>query len=357
MPMKTNKFCIFFSFLFSIVITFSQEAINPMNLLFIGNSYTHYNSMPMIFEKIAVSKKLKVAVEMNARSNHTLKMHSKRTEMYENIRKKKWDYVVLQGFSREFMYPTSHIDTATVPYLKQILDSIYSNNPCTNVLFYMTWGYKDGFQYNDSLYSYQLMSEKIKSGYKYVADMFKIPIVPAGDVWRLCRESYSNINLYQEDGQHPTLNGSYLVACSFYASIFKATPEGGYIPKIDTTDAQKIQKLAYNYVSNNLDTFKLNQNTIRFNFERTKKGEYFAYGNANYPFADSLIWDLGNGVKTKESNFRWQYKEPGSYTVKLRVYEKCGVREIIRKATFQAPPAPKKRHKSKPTKSKPIRKD
>ena len=118
-----------FSFIFYIpLIVFPQlvnKEINPMNVLFIGNSYTHYNSMPFIFQKMATSKNIKINVEMNAKSNHTFKMHSQRLDMYDVIRSKKWDYVVLQGFSRELKYDKEQIDTASLPYIKQILDSIY----------------------------------------------------------------------------------------------------------------------------------------------------------------------------------------------------------------------------------------
>ena len=324
-----------------------------MNILFIGNSYTHYNNMPSLFEKLALSKKYKLNVEMNAKSNHTFKMHSKRDDMYQAIRKRKWDYVVVQGFSRELMYAKERIDTASLPYFRQIMDSIYTNNPCTNVLLYMTWGYENGYEGDNLTLSYLEMSERIKAGYKYLAEMYQIPIVPVGDVWKNFRESYPNISLYQEDRQHPNLFGSYLIANTFYTSIFKNSPENGFVPsKIDSVTARRIQRISFSSISTILDTFKLNQNTIKFHFERNKKGEFIASGNANYPFADSLYWDLGNGIRISNSNFRWKYSKAGTYLVKLIVYEKCGVREIYRRAVFKNPPPPKRKSKN-PTPAKP----
>ena len=75
MSLKSRLF--FFIFYIPLIV-FPQlvnKEINPMNVLFIGNSYTHYNSMPFIFQKIATSKNIKINVEMNAKSNHTFKMH------------------------------------------------------------------------------------------------------------------------------------------------------------------------------------------------------------------------------------------------------------------------------------------
>jgi hypothetical protein len=53
-------------------------ATEKKNILFIGNSYTHYNNMPKIFDQLASSKGYDLQVEMFAKSSHTCKMHSER---------------------------------------------------------------------------------------------------------------------------------------------------------------------------------------------------------------------------------------------------------------------------------------
>lgn len=329
----------------------STTDINPMKILFIGNSYTHYNNMPEIFEKIAKSKKIKIDVVMNAKSNHTFKMHCQRPEMFEAIKAEKWDYVILQGFSRELMHEKSIVDTATIPYFKRIMDSVYSNHSCTNVLLYMTWGYKNGFNNNQISLTYDEMSNNIHNGYKYLSELYDLSIVPIGEVWRSFRKSNPEVDLYQEDGQHPNLIGSYLIASGFYSSIFKANPQGGYIPKIDSTLASKIQGTAYKYVASNMDTFDLRRNTLEFNYERTKKGDFIATGKANFPSADSLEWVIENKEISNNPDFKYKFKKAGTYFIKLVVFDECGVREIYRKAIFKAPQAPQRNKKSKPKKS------
>jgi hypothetical protein len=341
------KSLLFFFIFFLPLIVFPQlvnKEINPMNVLFIGNSYTHYNSMPFIFQKIATSKNIKINVEMNAKSNHTFKMHSQRLDMYDVIRSKKWDYVVLQGFSRELKYDKEQIDTTSLPYIKQILDSIYIRNSCANVLLFMTWGYENGYTELDSsaTSTYAEMHQSIENGYQYISNQFEIPIVPVGSVWNAFRQIYPNIKLYQEDQQHPNINGSYIAATSFYSSIFKASSENSYIPQMDSVIAKKIQQLSFAEVSKNLDTFKLNQNTIKVDTELTKKGEYLASGFSNFIYADSLEWDLGNGVKFNKPDFKYIYQKAGTYFIKLTVYDLCGTREIYRKVVFKAFIKPKK---------------
>jgi hypothetical protein len=328
-----------------------QTAINPMKILFIGNSYTHYNSMPELFERLAKSKKIKIDVVMNARSNHTFKMHCQRPEMFETIRSQKWDYVVLQGFSRELMYEKEVIDTASLPYFRQIMDSVYSNHSCSNVLLYMTWGYKNGFVNGIDTLNYDDMSNRVKRGYEYLSELFNLSIVPIGQVWKSFRKNSPDIEIYQEDGQHPNLIGSYLIASGFYSAIFKSSPVGGFIPKIDSTIALKIQNTAFKYVNKNIDTFGLNRNTIDFDYERTKKGEFYVNANANFPEADSLHWVIENKVVSNKRSFQYKFKKEGIYYVKLVVFDKCGIREMYRKAIFKSPPPPKPKKKSKPKKN------
>lgn len=104
-----------------------------MRVLFVGNSYTHYNNMPKLFTDIANSKNINVDVHMSAKSSHTFKMHSERTDLYQDIQREKWDYVVLQGFSRELSTDIETIDSMVVPYVKRITDSIYHQNPCATI--------------------------------------------------------------------------------------------------------------------------------------------------------------------------------------------------------------------------------
>ena len=340
-------------FLFNNSITFAQSAseqssINPMKILFIGNSYTHYNNMPAIFEKLSKSKKIKIDVVMNAKSNHTFKMHCERPELFESIRSKKWDYVVLQGFSRELMYDKEVIDTASLPYFKRIVDSIYTNHNCTNVLLYMTWGYKNGFVSGMDSLTYDDMSSRVQRGYEYLSELYNLSIVPIGQIWKSFRRNNPNVELYQEDGQHPNIYGSYLIASGFYSSIFKASPIGGYFPKIDSTLANKIQNTAFKYVSKNIDSFNLRKNTLDFDYTRTKKGEFFAYGSANFPSADSLHWLLDNKIISKNRDLEYKFRREGTYYLKLLVFDKCGIREIYRKAVFKSPSPPRSNKISKP---------
>lgn len=234
----------FFNLIVSVFATSTViSQVEPVKVLFIGNSYTHMNNMPALFELIAKSQGTDVYVEMSAESNHTFEMHTQRKTLFETIRSQKWDHIVLQGFSRELAQSQEEIDRKTTPYVKIILDSIYANNASTNVLLFMTWGYENGYLHREELNTYEKMTNKIHVGYTYLSEKFNVSIVPVGLVWKEFRTA-STMRLYKKDGQHPIRKGSYLAACTFYASIFKKNTIGAKAKRICKKKASQIQSNA-----------------------------------------------------------------------------------------------------------------
>lgn len=336
----------------------NAQEIPATNVLFIGNSFTHMNSMPVMFEKLSISKNVKINVVMSAKSNHTFQMHSERADLYEDINKAKWDYVVLQGFSRELSYGNEHIDTAVVPYFQKIVDTLYQNNPCAKLLLYMTWGYENGYAYMNEIGSYEDMSASIESGYRYLAEKYDLAIVPVGNVWKEIRSKYPDYGLYQKDEHHPTKVGSYVVASSFYSAIFRSTPEGGYTAGLPDNMALSIQKTAYDYVKNHLMNYKLDRDILDVDYKFTRDGKYQVVCSANFPNSTNLQWNFGDGTTiSDEQNVTHYYKTFGNYKVKLTLEDTCGQRTIYRNIHFKEPYQPKAPQPSSPkTKDSEIKK-
>jgi hypothetical protein len=322
-----KSFCLFFGLILSVLV-----AAQPTRVLFIGNSYTHYNNMPKLLQEMANSKGLNADIHMDAKSNHTFEMHAKRPELYQSIKKYKWDFVIIQGFSRELAQDTSIIDSLSLPFLKQILDSVYANNSCTNVFLYQTWAYQNGFQ-DDSLqisWDYQTMSDRIHYGYNYVADRLNLAIVPVGRAWEAVRTNYPEIKLYQEDQQHPTLTGSYLTASCFYAALFKTNPKVGYQANIDDKTAALLQDLAGTTVLTNRNRYGINVNTVDIEVKLNDANKKVVHYSANFPNASSVVWEFGDGYTAPTPKARHIYAKPGVYSIKVKVQDSCGQRIIKR---------------------------
>jgi hypothetical protein len=314
-------------FLFMFIASFHSVMAQKTSVLFIGNSFTHMNQMPKTFEKIAESLSQEVYVEMNAKSNHTLKMHSERAELYEAIKSRKWDFVVIQPFSREMIFSEDSVEQATIPFFKQLLDSIYAKNPCTNVMIYQTWGYKDGFQEDSLSNTYERMTTRISEGVMRLSDRYSLPVVPVGMVWNdLIKSGYGN-SLYDADGSHPSPEGSYLIACTFYVSLFRKSLDGAFTNGVPATKVSQIHRICYDFVLTNVDQYKLRENSFFVQKVYHKNAPRSIRCKAYYEKADSLIWRFGDGSSSRNRIVKHNYKIPGKYTVVLTVHDKCGKRE------------------------------
>jgi hypothetical protein len=61
------------------------------------------------------------------------------------------------------------------------------------------------------------MQFQVDIGYVRIAQELTVPVVPVGYTWLLVRGQNPQLDLWQEDGSHPTDLGTYLAAGVFYA--------------------------------------------------------------------------------------------------------------------------------------------
>ena len=106
----------------------------------------------------------------------------------------------------------------------QLADSVYANNFCTEVMMYMTWGRKNGDPQWAPISTFDGMNDRLRSAYLRMADSVQGSVSPVGSAWKYVRENYPSIELYNADESHPSVAGTYLAACTFYASIFRKHP-------------------------------------------------------------------------------------------------------------------------------------
>lgn len=242
--MKRKVLLLDLVFIFSLGLLMSFSG-KETSILFIGNSYTYRNDMPTIFQEIAKSKGKNVYVEHCTQGKATLVIQSKRDEVFHAINSRKWDYIIIQASSRDLIRDTSIINRKTIPALKKILTAIDQNNPMAKKLFYMTWGYRNGFKPYEDMDSYDEMTNKVKKGYLSLKKRFDIGVVPVGMAWFNVRHTHEDIVLYVKDGAHPSLKGSYLAACCFYAGIFGDDATGAkYFSKLGPKTCNILQQTA-----------------------------------------------------------------------------------------------------------------
>lgn len=341
-----KKIFIFLTFLFFGTAANALE-VEPLKILFIGNSYTQMNEMPSILQKMVDKSGEKAIIERNTKSGASFKIHSERKDMYASIKSRNWDYVVLQGYSRELSYTPEYIDSATVPFVNKIIDSIYAKNACTNVLLFMTWGYEGGFLDREEVNTYEKMAHSIERGYRYLSSLYNIAVVPVGMVWKSVKQK-SDEDLYVADRAHPSVNGSYLAACTFYNVIFGFDyNDRGLVSMVNSDFHLVIREEVHNIVTENRQLYKLNEKRFILRSYISDKGLCSLTFSSYFPLANSIKWSFGDGNSSTALKGTHVFKNSGTYIVRIQVQEDCGMKIQERRVYFNKPSELEKLKKKK----------
>jgi hypothetical protein len=228
-----------------------STAANPATakILFIGNSITYYNDMPAIFKSLAAAGGKDVYVNAWVRGGVILGYFAQSAQAAQIINQKQWDYVILQDGDYNIICPGDHPRLAlTVNFLK---DLILKNNPGTKIFFHMLHALKNGLNHDHFHYDYKAFTRKIVEGTVAFARLVHLQVAPVGMAWNEIVLNQPGIGLYDPDGMHPAYAGSYLIACVYYAAIFRETCVGNPFSGIlSADDARIIQASAAKIVAN-----------------------------------------------------------------------------------------------------------
>ncbi len=320
--MKYLALIIFISFS---SLSFSQDSIS---VLMIGNSYTYYNNQNSILSDLSASLGNHVTTQRKTNGGYTFALHASDPVTFQDINSNNWDYVILQAQSQEPSFPWGQVNTQTLPYAMSIADSIHSNYPCSQTMFFMTWGRENGDPQWDSINTFNKMNLRLRNAYLRFADSSGGSVSPVGVAWKYVRDNHPSIDLYTNDGSHPSLEGSYLAACTHYASLFQSSPIGAsYTAGIDPSIAAILQNAASITVLDSINTWKLKHHDslaqVYFYDSITTSPETVQFFQST-EYIDSVVWDFGDGSTSNSNNPTHVYAQPGTYTVTLNGYGPCG---------------------------------
>ncbi len=247
-------------YILTVTLLFSRLLLaqDTLRALFIGNSYMGVNNLPSMVSDLSTSLGDVLIIDSNTPGGQTFQNHAANPINYQKMAAQPWDYIILQGQSQEPSFPFDQVNSQTLPYAVQLADSAKAIQPCSQVNYFMTWGRQNGDPQWDSINTFDKMNGRLRDAYLRIADSANAAVSPVGVAWKYVRDNYPVINLYQQDGSHPSLTGSYLAACVFYTSLFhKSSVGSAYNPGIDHADALLIQQIASAIILDSLSTWKL----------------------------------------------------------------------------------------------------
>lgn len=215
-------------------------------ILFVGNSHTYTNDLPGMFFEMAQAGGHGVDVYDLTEGSYTLQLFSDPEDelgeiLTDALQSEPWDFVVLQENTNAAVAFNAKKDM--YPYARKLDEMIKAAGGQT--AFLMTWAPEEGA----GAFSREMVQGQLAAGYRTIAEELDALLIPGGEVFAKALEQDEELQLWGEDGQHPSVEGTYLAACTAYALLFQETPVGNpYLADLDQDKAQELQGMAQAFI-------------------------------------------------------------------------------------------------------------
>jgi hypothetical protein len=187
-----------------------RKSGNTVKLLFIGNSFTQRNNVPGLLAELAAARGIQVDYQLISAGGASLRRHWNAGHAAAAIASRKFDYVVLQEQSTLPVKNPARMAENVRLFAEHC--KLHGAKP----VLYMTWARKNAPQ----------SQQQITDAYESIGKQYGAMVIPVGRAWQAFLAKYTEPELYDRDGSHPTLAGSYLAACVFLAALFDEDPVG-----------------------------------------------------------------------------------------------------------------------------------
>jgi len=216
-----------------------------LRVLFIGNSYTFYNNLPMVLSRLAVSaeKSITIQAAQYVREGYTLRDHWRNGEALILIQKYRWDFVVLQEASMPALEEPNQMREFASKFDGKIRAA------GSQTVLFMTWARKNRPK----------MINEASRVYSSVGKEIGALVVPVGLAWDRAIREKPDLQLYTEDGSHPNQQGTYLAACVFFTALTGESPLGlsnASVVQVTEEQAAFLQQTAWQTVAAHLQQKK-----------------------------------------------------------------------------------------------------
>jgi hypothetical protein len=218
---------------------------SPKSVLFVGNSYLYYNdSLHNHFKRMADEKypgyegsvNVKSSTIGGSRLKHHNLNHLLKPKAISSINK--FELVILQGGSGEGLSKKDR--KAFAKTANEHIERIKANG--SEAALYMIHAYVEPHQNFDPN-----LIRIIEKMYVTAGNKNQTLVIPVGLAFENAYKQQPDTTLHNLDGTHPTLLGTYLAACTVFASVFNESPVGldyDYNGLIKTDDRLFLQKIA-----------------------------------------------------------------------------------------------------------------
>ncbi len=301
---------------------FNLSIAQETSVLFIGNSYIYTANLPGTLKSLALAGGDSVYHESSTPGGYTFEGHSTNASTLSKISSRNWDFVVLQQQSQMPSFPPGQVASQTYPFAEILVDSIKSNYTCSEPVFFMTWGRRDGDQSNCAGYpplcTFEGMNARLRQSYLEMGADNDATVAPCGAAWHQMSLNNNTFwsGLYSGDGSHPSAWGTYLNACVFYATIFRKSPVGiPFYSNIGQQDAEDLQQLAEDIVLDSLSNWYIGHQDVVSNATYNYEDGFTINFDGSSENETSHEWDFGDGSTSSQESPQHTYPTIGVFEV------------------------------------------
>ncbi|MCC8189831.1 MAG: hypothetical protein LIP77_04215 [Planctomycetes bacterium] len=228
---------------------------SPSSILFVGNSFFYYNnSMHDHLNRLVRTgdseyrlRSTSATISGAGLSWHNLEAYfdpagvgsysfvEGNQVVFNDPQRKPFDVVILLDCSQCPVHPT----------LRPVFFDYAAKHAATarrhdaEPVLFMSWAYADQ----------PAMTTGLAEAYVEAGNANDMLVIPAGLAFARSTRDRPDINLYEPDLRHPSLAGTYLGACTVFASFFQKSPEGiAYTAGLDDDTARFLQRTAWETV-------------------------------------------------------------------------------------------------------------
>ncbi len=204
---KYGIYCFYFICLFVLNGSLNAQektALKSYKILFVGNSLTYSNNLPLLVSQAASLRQINLTTELLAKPNYALIDHWDEGELQDKIRSKSFDFIIVQ------QGPSSQAEGRKLLFESiRKLNKICQKNQSQLAVF-MVWPSKRYYQTFD----------KVIKNHREVAEKYNTILCPVGEIWKAHFDRTNDFDYYGSDGFHPSLKGSQVAAKIIVNSLF-----------------------------------------------------------------------------------------------------------------------------------------
>ena len=211
-------------------------------VLFVGNSLTYVNDLPLIVEALVdsvpgLTPAERIAPSMAAFPDFALEDHWAQGTAIRALDQSKWNVVVLQQGSSALEESRINLREWTKKFDTKIRAA------GARTAMYAVWPFS----------SRQFDFDRVNESYTLAAADVNGMLFPVGEAWRAAWRRDPNMALYAADGLHPSVRGSYVGGLVIAAMLLDRSPVGwparlslrnGVVVTIPAADATLLQEAA-----------------------------------------------------------------------------------------------------------------